>query len=130
MAARFEIKVAKNGDYMFNLYAPNGKIIATSETYSSLTACRGGIESVRKNAGSHTEDQTSRKAQTLPCPKYEIYLGREGKFRFRLRASNGEIICVSQGYTVKESAKVCIASLAANAPTAETVYPDAGRVKK
>ena len=129
MAARFEIKVAKNGDYMFNLYAPNGKVIATSETYFSLAACRCGIESVRKNAGVHTEDQTSPRAVTLPCPKYEIYLGREGKFRFRLRASNGEIICVSQGYTVKESAKVCIASLAVNAPRAQTVYLDAKRTE-
>lgn len=122
MAAKFEIKIAKNGDYMFNLYAPNGKIIATSETYASLQNCKGGIESVRKNAGVHTEDQTAEGYATLLCPKYEIYLDREGKFRFRLKASNGEIICVSQGYTVKASAQTGISSLAENAPKAETVY--------
>lgn len=121
MSARFEIKVAKNGDYMFNLFAPNGKIIATSETYSSLQNCKNGIDSVKRNAASHVEDQTKTDAAPLLCPKYEIYLDREDKFRFRLRASNGEIICVSQAYTVKASAQTGIASLAENAPDAETV---------
>ncbi|MBE6656235.1 MAG: DUF1508 domain-containing protein [Ruminococcaceae bacterium] len=121
MAARFEIKIAKNGDYMFNLYAPNGRVVATSETYTTLQNCKNGIESVKRNARSHTEDQTQAKAETLLCPKYELFLDKEEKFRFRLRASNGEIICVSQSYTVKASAQTGIASIAENAPDAETV---------
>ncbi len=121
MAARFEIKIARNGDYMFNLYAPNGRIVATSETYTTLQNCKNGIESVKRNACSHTEDQTQAKHETLLCPKYELFLDKEEKFRFRLRASNGEIICVSQAYTVKASAQTGIASIAENAPTAETV---------
>ena len=121
MATKFEIKIAKNGDFMFNLFAPNGKIIATSETYTTLQNCKGGIESVRKNADVHVEDQTVNGHTSLSCPKYELYLDREGKFRFRLKASNGEIICVSQGYTVKASAQTGIASLAENAPKAEVV---------
>ena len=121
MAARFEIKVAKNGDYMFNLYAANGKIVATSETYASLQNCKNGIESVKKNAPSHVEDQTQEGFEALACPKYEVYADKEGKFRFRLRASNGEIICVSQAYTAKTSAQTGIDSLKANAPIAETV---------
>ena len=124
MPAHFEIKIAKNGDYMFNLFAPNGRVIATSETYSSLQNCKNGIDSVKRNAASHVEDQTREAFDTLLCPKYEIYLDKEGKFRFRLRASNGEIICVSQGYTVKASAKTGITSLIENAPTAETVIQE------
>ena len=124
MPARFEIKLAKNGDYMFNLYAPNGRIVATSETYTTLQNCKIGIESVRKNACVHVEDQTTEGFTPLLCPKYEIYLDKEGKFRFRLRASNGEIICASQSYTVKASARTGIASLAENAPAAETVMAE------
>lgn len=121
MAARFEIKIAKNGDYMFNLFAHNGRVIATSETYTTLQNCKNGIESVRKNACVHVEDQTVTGYATLTCPKYELYLDKEEKFRFRLKASNGEIICVSQGYTVKASAQTGIASLGENAPVAQTV---------
>ena len=120
MPAKFEIKIAKNGDYMFNLFAPNGKIIATSETYTSLQNCKLGIESVKRNAGVHVEDQTV-DSTTLSCPKYELFVDKEEKFRFRLRASNGEIICASQGYTVKASAQTGINSVMENAPVAVTV---------
>ena len=121
MAARFEIKIAKNGDYMFNLFAPNGRIVATSETYTTLQNCKNGIASVKRNACVHVEDQTQEEQKTLLCPKYELFLDKEEKFRFRLRASNGEIICVSQAYTVKASAQTGIASIAENAPIAEVL---------
>ena len=49
--ATFEIKEAKNGQYVFNLKAGNGEIIATSETYTTKAAAQNGIESVRRNAG-------------------------------------------------------------------------------
>ena len=124
MSAKFEIKIAKNGDYMFNLFAANSKVIATSETYTALHNCKGGIESVRANAGVHVEDQTEEGYSTLLCPKYELYLDKEAKFRFRLRASNGEIICASQGYTVKASAQTGIASVAENAPVADVVFAE------
>ena len=120
MAARFEVKIAKNGEYMFNLIAPNGQVIATSETYTAKHNCLGGIESVRTNARVHVEDQIAG-GEALLCPKYELFVDKEGKFRFRLRASNGEIICASQSYTVKASAQTGIASVCENAPTAETV---------
>jgi len=47
----FEIKEAKNGQYIFNLKAGNGEIIATSEMYKTKAAAENGIESVKKNAG-------------------------------------------------------------------------------
>ena len=35
--------------------------------------------------------------------KFEIYKDKEGKFRFRLQANNGQNIIASQGYTTKTS---------------------------
>ncbi|NMB95369.1 MAG: YegP family protein [Clostridiaceae bacterium] len=32
-------------------------------------------------------------------PKFEIYTDKAGEFRFRLKARNGQIIAVSEGYT-------------------------------
>ena len=124
MAAKFEIKIAKNGEYMFNLFAANGRVIATSETYTALHNCKGGIESIRSNARVHVEDQTEEGYEALLCPKYEIFTDKEGKFRFHLRASNGEIICASQGYTTKANARTGIESIAENAPDAEVVFAE------
>ncbi len=120
MQGKFEIKIAQNGEYMFNLFAPNGRVIATSETYTTLQNCKKGVESVRANAKVHIEDMTTGK-EALLCPKFELYLDKEEKFRFRLRASNGEIICASQGYTAKQSALDGIASVGENAPAADLV---------
>ncbi|OOZ38300.1 YegP family protein [Solemya elarraichensis gill symbiont] len=47
--------------------------------------------------------------------KFEIYKDRKGEFRFRLKASNGQIILASQGYKTKQSCKAGIASVMKNA---------------
>jgi len=47
---RFETKVAKNGEPYFVLNAANGQVIGQSETYSSASAMKKGIASVKKNA--------------------------------------------------------------------------------
>ena len=43
--------------------------------------------------------------------KFELYKDRGGKFRFRLKAKNGEIILASQGYASKPGAKNGIKSV-------------------
>lgn len=50
--------------------------------------------------------------------KFELYTDRRGEFRFRLKASNGETIAVSEGYKTKAGAKNGIESVRKNAPTA------------
>ena len=48
---KFEVYKDKKGEYRWSLKATNGQVIATGgEGYSSLAACKNGIESVRKNA--------------------------------------------------------------------------------
>lgn len=109
----------------FHLKANNHEIIATSEVYSGMEACKKGIESVRHNCAAHVEDQTKDGFDTLVNPKYELYTDKAGEFRFRLKARNGEKILASQGYTSKESCKNGIESVAKNAPDAEIVVIEA-----
>jgi len=53
-------------------------------------------------------------------PKFEIYKDTAGKFRWRLKAPNGEIIASSgEGYESKDSCKNGIMSVKNNAPRAE-----------
>ena len=51
--------------------------------------------------------------------KFEISKDKSGKFRFHLKAANGEIIAASQGYETKESAEKGIESVKTNAPDAK-----------
>ena len=51
--------------------------------------------------------------------KFELYKDAKGEFRWRLIASNGQMIANGgEGYKTKESAKAGIESVKKNAPTA------------
>lgn len=116
---KFVIKETATG-YKFDLKAGNGQVIATSEVYTSLEACKNGIESVRKNAPkAKVEDQSAPDYPVLKNPKFQMFIDRAGEFRFNLTARNGEIIAVSEGYKTKASCDNGIESVKENAPEAE-----------
>lgn len=122
---KFVIKHTKTG-VKFDLKAGNGETIATSEVYSSVDACKAGIESVRKNAPiAAVEDQTVEGFATEKNPKFEIYMDKAGEFRFRLTAKNGQTIAVSEGYKALASCKNGVESVKKNAPDAEIVEEEA-----
>ncbi|MFC9559861.1 YegP family protein [Agromyces sp. NPDC056965] len=52
--------------------------------------------------------------------KFELYEDAAGKWRFRLKAGNGEIIASSEAYNSKASAEGGIESVKRNAPDAPT----------
>lgn len=117
---KFEIKKSKDGRFVFNLYASNSVIVATSQVYSSSTSAMNGIKSVIANAASSPiEDQTLKNVTTVPYPKWEIYLDKGDQYRFRLCASNGSCVCHSQGYTSKANCKKGIESIIKFANDAE-----------
>ncbi len=106
----------------FNLKASNGEIIATSETYKSEDACRAGVASVAKNApAANLEDQTVEGFAPAKHPKFEMYTDKAGEFRFRLKATNGEIIAVSEGYKRKDGCLNGIESVRKNCVDAPVV---------
>lgn len=101
---KFEIKTRKNGEFQFNLKAPNGRVILTSEGYTTKAACLNGIESVKEN---------SRKEV-----RFEKHESKDGKFYFNLKASNGQIVGTSEMYGSVSSRNKGIASVMKNAPGA------------
>lgn len=122
---KFVISPTKNGEYTFNLKAGNGEpILTASETYTTLDSCKAGVESVRKNANAHVEDQTVEGFEKLTHPKFELYEDKAGEYRFRLKARNGENIGRSEGYKAKDSARNGIASVGKNAPDADVVVEE------
>ena len=52
-------------------------------------------------------------------PKFEVYTDKKGEHRFRLKAANGQVILVSEGYKQKDGCMNGIASVKKNAPQDE-----------
>ena len=118
---KFVVKNVATG-IKFDLKAGNGEVIATSEVYTTKSACENGIESVRRNAPvAALEDQTDEGFATEKNPKFEIYQDKAGEYRFRLKATNGQIIATGEGYVAKASCLNGVDSVRRNAPDAPVV---------
>ena len=118
---KFVIRTVNSG-IKFDLMATNGQVIATSEVYTTEAACRNGIDSIKKNAPvANVEDQPVENFEVMKHPKFEMYQDKSGEFRFRLKATNGQIIAVSEGYTVKANCLNGIESVQKNAVDAEII---------
>ncbi len=50
--------------------------------------------------------------------KFEVYRDKQGDYRFRLLAANGQVIATGQGYKAKKSCLDGIESVKKNAPGA------------
>ncbi len=53
--------------------------------------------------------------------KFELYTDKSGEYRFRLKAGNGEVIAISEGYSSKSAALNGIDAVRRNAADAEVV---------
>lgn len=115
--SKFEIKQTETG-WRFDLKAGNGESVAASEVYETRAACIKGVRSVIKNCTAGIEDRTVHPVAQVRNPKFEIFNDRTGAFRFRLKAKNGKIIAVSEGYATKAGCENGIASIKRNAPDA------------
>ena len=118
---KFVVRTTKTG-IKFDLKATNGEVIATSEVYNTKASCLNGVKSVAKNAPvANVEDQTVENFEKAKCPKFEMYVDKKGEFRFRLKATNGQIIATSEGYTTKAACDNGIESVKKNAVDAPVV---------
>ena len=124
--ATFEVYEDSAGQYRWRLEHVNGNIIAdSSEGYASKQKAKQGLESVRSNApGAYIEDHSTDE----PAPDateggsdatFEIFEDTGGKWRWRLRHDNGNIIADGgQGYASKQKAKQGLRSVRQNCPGA------------
>ncbi|HWQ67819.1 MAG TPA: DUF1508 domain-containing protein [Methanospirillum sp.] len=107
MTGKFEVYKDMSGEFRFRLKAGNNQVILTGEGYKTKSGCNHGIESIKKNA--------------IDASRYEIYKDKVGKFRFQLKAGNGEVIGQSQGYTTESSCNHGIESIQKTAPDAVVI---------
>ena len=110
MAGKFECYKDKAGEFRFRLKAGNGETVLSSEGYSSKSGCTNGIASVQKNCNDEK------------C--YEKKTTASGKFRFNLKARNGQVIGTSQSYDSEASRDNGIAAVGRAATGAKVVDVD------
>lgn len=79
---KFQILKGADHHFYFRLKAKNGEIILQSEAYTSKAGCKNGIESAKTNAPFDN--------------RYDRKTASNGQYYFVLKATNGEIIGVSE----------------------------------
>jgi len=89
------------------LKAGNGQVVLSSEGYTSKAGAQNGIESVQNNCA-----DTSR---------FDSSTTSTGKFRFNLKAGNGQVIGTSQSYESEAARDNGIAAVARAAQGANVV---------
>lgn len=124
----FIIKKTPSGAFNFSLLAANKeKIAVSSQIYTTKSSCKTGMASIAKNAQrciieDRIEDKTLKKPTPKTNPKFEIYFDKAGLYRYRLYATNGESIAMSEeGYKSKSGCLNGIKSVAVNAVDAEII---------
>ena len=104
MSALYVISKSKDNQFYFNLQAPNGEKILTSELYKEKASAITGIEAVKKN--SVLDDRYVRKLDDKKQPF------------FVLKAMNNEIIGKSESYSSNPAMENGIRSVKTNGPIA------------
>ncbi len=107
MAGKFEVYKDKAEKFRYRLKAGNGEIILTGEAYNTKSSCLEGIESVKKNSQKESA--------------FEVFEDKNGEFRFRLKAANGEIIGQGESYKAESGCKNGVESVKKNAVDSQTV---------
>jgi uncharacterized protein YegP (UPF0339 family) len=113
MNAKYQVYQDVSGKYRFRLRAENNKIVAVSQAYDQHAGCINGVKSIQNNCSAAIEDITT-KGMGIPNPKFQVFSDIAGEYRFRLIASNGEIVAASEGYQGKEGCLNGIAAVKSN----------------
>jgi uncharacterized protein YegP (UPF0339 family) len=125
----FEVICDSAGRFRFHLKAANGQIIAVSQSYGAKESAIKGIDSIKINSPIAKIADLTTAEGTMPMhaagivqdPVFEIQCNAPDRYRFHLKAANGEIIAVSQSYLSKQAAEKGIASVKTNAPKAKII---------
>lgn len=110
---KFVIRKTAAG-YKFDLRAANGQVIAASEVYAARAACVKGISGVIACAATAPAADLTREGKLPSNPRFEIFADKQGAYRFRLRARNGKVIAVSQGYSSRTACENGVESVRRN----------------
>ncbi len=89
--------------YKFDVYTDDTRVkIGSSEVYSKSAAAAAGIATAITSAAiANVSDPTQAGSKKVKCPRFEYFQDASGKWRSRLKGTNGRIIASSPAFTNK-----------------------------
>lgn len=103
----FVISIRANSLYYFQYNKDNGEVLLASEGYTSKSGCLNGVEAVKLYA---KDDSKFIRMQNL-----------NNSYYFALKATNGQILAISERYAVLSKMNEVIGFIKLNAPDAIVV---------
>ena len=97
--SRYSIDVGVDGEYLINLKAGNGQVIATSAAYPIYSHAARGVAASIEAVATYLEHWDS-----LTGARFEVFEGADSRFYFRLYSGNGAQVLRSQGYSDEANA--------------------------
>lgn len=97
--ARYDLREAADGQWYFNLKARNGRVIGSSEMYTTAYSAQRGADAVKRNVGEYLDFLANRTGA-----RFQTFQGGDDQYYFTLYARNGEAVLSSEGYRTEESA--------------------------
>jgi uncharacterized protein YegP (UPF0339 family) len=106
---KFEVFEDKEKEYRWRLKQGEEIIGTAGQGYKEKASCKKGIEGIKKGLESDKD-------------KFEIYEDNAKAFRWRIKASNGQIVAAAnKGYKEKAACEKVVEVIKKGAPKAEVV---------
>ncbi len=96
----------ENGRFVADLKASNGEKMLSTESYTSLSGIKSGIDTLKKNIASGN---------------YAINLDKNGNYVFKIFSTANRLLCIGEGYSTKEQCEKAFASVKRFSKTAYIV---------
>jgi uncharacterized protein YegP (UPF0339 family) len=108
---KFEVYQDAAKEYRWRLKAANGEILATAgQGYKAKADCKTGVERIQEEMGKGSGSKY----------EFEVYQDKAKEYRWRLKASNGQIVAASsEGYKTKADCQKAIDLIKKGAAKAE-----------
>lgn len=103
---KWVISTDTDGKLFACLKASNGDKMLTTESYSSLSGLKSGIDTLKKN---------------IEKDNYAISLDKDGNFVFKIYTSANRVLCVGEGHSTREQCRKAFASVKRFSETAVIV---------
>ena len=110
---KFEIYQDAAKEYRWRLKAANGQILGTSgQGYKAKADCQQGVARIQEEMGKGAKTRY----------EFEVYEDKAKAYRWRLKASNGQVVAASsEGYKAKADCEKAIDLIKKGAAKAEVV---------
>lgn len=101
--------IQEENRYSALLKASNGETMLSTESYTSLSGIKSGIDTLKKN---------------IEKENYAINLDKNGNFVFKIFSTSNRLLCIGEGYSTREQCEKAFQSVKRFSKTAIIVKPE------